>query len=1558
MPASPFSWVDERDADQPDDIINIPSDEDDEGIVHPAPDDDETSLDAGQAASFEEGVARIASTHGHCPSYDPQSGYQGTLYIDEIPPAFHPEEEDLVRFRDCPINAHSSSSRFLLNAHDVSSNVHAELSRLRSAIPHNVDVLGMKEMYERYEAKDNRYKFKSLSSLFVRQRYSYGKSVLFSEDEKKSDLMMLGRAQCDVDQLAVVGTPTSRFRLLLPTNTASIERYSWQLTMFPNKTSYHRLFKDKKCKVGSRVDGNSIFLGFVGTMQVFMIFSSRDEEPIGAGCHMSGSDNSVRLPYESWLHFVTFLIWCMDQAGIPGCTVENKILHGSPTLRMAENNAPAMKSPFIVIRDDKIEAFSETFDREYPIWVEEVRRKSACKIFTNTDPVLYIGMYGQKDILETQEDRKIHIRVVSKLIDFRHVAYFTIAPASTHSATWFPHRRVPCLDGLVRHYICNSPIRFLFIDEACTVPLTEATLEAYDEEHDILDRNSGTQEDAFIYMKNTISGTVTPCARCPLKNSTAKDCGVVLNLDRALMWWKGRLEPGMQIADKCVIPGVLTFPLGFSDNLGNVSCMKSSPQPIEAACKTLNDSMLDEYGIHQLVETGGCQIYNNVAHYMRPNGSPLDPAQSLHTSVVGITPMITRSTPDHFEPLFTLNETQVDALQTKSQNARNLRSIHDFKSKIANAAKHSSIGLRFENIIVINVNVLRSYDEELENNEDLEGDNRERLLKPQFVYDRIIWPMTDFWLSDHNMFGQRNRTLMMDMVEIFRPKMFPSCFLWVLTPVFTMLEVLTSSLWTDTNRTAFLRPAYAQTVACATALMERIFVYAISGNSTVFPYYLAKMTFIAESIAQDGKPVVTAFLSRKGTHTDFIGKWIEIKRELWPRRVSPEGDGDWRATAPLEAARSAIEFHWGRKAAEWFMRYAMIDQLHNYVPYPNWRMTPYVYAAEVGSFETMVLHLVHTWIKDVVAFASKKLIATFWATVDDEPENQAYMGVGQSGRQGVPGSGRQALAKLRAWMNESQPLSRKAWEDKYKGPYFLMHGRDPRIVPQTVIGTAVGKAFRDHLSLKRNKKNPGRPLVPNGEAQNLLPLIAQRIQSQHRTENWERVLDDAVHFAFVHAGVVFIPWSRPLANPPPRSSSSHPSAPPVEEDCWCLVILNKNPERPGTQSTLPWTGKSINVIAPPEPPKEMGEKWHIESCNLHNILDHLSQTGTAPEEVMAYSPFPGPAHGASRGYTEAWRSLQCLPQRAGGADQANPDESEQPDLRHGCIDVTHWLHRCLLFFSFVYAKLGSRSINKALRQNHLFEEFCNRPNMKNRCPLPVARNTPCPPPPPRSTGSDKKKTRGLTPYDKWKRGQLSDYYIQLQPFEDAKAFQTAKGIPGFQARFIRIFRSLFIALDPLFEPYHDDKRGKDFTDVNGVMLPVYMAIKLGLAYTTGENSSVLTSPNSSSYKYISLTLLERRWMEIEAAVSSSVWKSRGWEALSIIFPNWPTADLHRIVESGIAWAPKEVLDKMGGHVVIPRQPDSPYTEPDADEMLRASRASLVRPSPALTKLSESLDSHK
>lgn len=48
MPASPFSWVDEQDADQPDDIINTLSDEDDEGIVHPTPDDDEASLDAGQ----------------------------------------------------------------------------------------------------------------------------------------------------------------------------------------------------------------------------------------------------------------------------------------------------------------------------------------------------------------------------------------------------------------------------------------------------------------------------------------------------------------------------------------------------------------------------------------------------------------------------------------------------------------------------------------------------------------------------------------------------------------------------------------------------------------------------------------------------------------------------------------------------------------------------------------------------------------------------------------------------------------------------------------------------------------------------------------------------------------------------------------------------------------------------------------------------------------------------------------------------------------------------------------------------------------------------------------------------------------------------------------------------------------------------------------------------------------------------------------------------------------------------------------------------------------------
>lgn len=421
-----------------------------------------------------------------------------------------------------------------------------------------------------------------------------------------------------------------------------------------------------------------------------------------------------------------------------------------------------------MIRDDKIEEFSETFDREYPIWVEEVKRKSTCKIFTNTDPVLYIGMYGQKDILKTPEDREAHISVVSKLIDFRHVAYFTIAPASTHSATWFPRRRVPCLDGLVRLYIGKSTVRLLFIDEACTVPLTEATLDAYDEEHDIRDLDSGTQEDALIYIKYTMSGTVKPCARCPLKDSSAKDCGVVLNLDRALMWWKGKLEPGMQITDKCVIPGVITFPLGFSDNLGNVSCMKSSPQPIEAACKTLNDSMFDEYGIHQVVETGGCQIYNNVAHYMRPNGTPLDPAQSLHTSVVGITPMITRSTPDHFEPLFTLNETQVDALQTKSQNARNLRSMHDFKSKIKNAAKHSSIGLRFENIIVINVNVLRSYDEQLEN-EDLEGDARERLLNPVSFYDRFIWPLTDFWLSDHNIFGQSNRALMMDMVEIFRP---------------------------------------------------------------------------------------------------------------------------------------------------------------------------------------------------------------------------------------------------------------------------------------------------------------------------------------------------------------------------------------------------------------------------------------------------------------------------------------------------------------------------------------------------------------------------------------------------------------------------------------------------------------------------------------------------------------------------------------------------------------------------------------------------------------------
>lgn len=327
---------------------------------------------------------------------------------------------------------------------------------------------------------------------------------------------------------------------------------------------------------------------------------------------------------------------------------------------------------------EQLKDISDVFKEHYRQWTEDLHTRTQCSTFLHTDTLLYAGMYGQKDPVDTEEQRAAHIAWATSSVNYNFVDYLTVAPASTYKAQFAHERTKSKFAEIVRDY--GGQGYSLFADEQCRVPLTRESLREFDSRiaagREVIDGRS-----VPLYRRSP-NRVVEPFPRYPANWATAKTCGILMDFDRFLTWWRGQLEIGAPIIRRPTLEDVRTYALMFSRQVGNVASNHVSPQPLREFVRHLNNTIYDDLEIRNLVELGGFQAYNEVSHYVKPNGAVIDTAQGLHSAVAAIITMTSKAPRDTTSSLYALSATRQTSFLYNVQDAYANRPMRNFKSKI------------------------------------------------------------------------------------------------------------------------------------------------------------------------------------------------------------------------------------------------------------------------------------------------------------------------------------------------------------------------------------------------------------------------------------------------------------------------------------------------------------------------------------------------------------------------------------------------------------------------------------------------------------------------------------------------------------------------------------------------------------------------------------------------------------------------------------------------------------------------------------------------------------
>lgn len=391
------------------------------------------------------------------------------------------------------------------------------------------------------------------------------------------------------------------------------------------------------------------------------------------------------------------------------------------------------------------------FKEEYPTWAQQLYDNTGCDTFMDVDYRVYFGSFGEKDTVETPREIDHFVNYLSSIVSWHHVDFFSCAPASSYIADCTFQRRQPEIAGLM----AASQNTDLFMDRACTIPLNEQNLDAFDSAAGDM-REDASGNSPHLYMQD---GTSIP--RWPPRWEGAgirRETALLLDLDRYGPWHEGRLTPKSEQVPTVRLEGVELYRLAFSHHLGNASSSRVSPGPIRDFIEELNATVLRDLGIEGLIECAAFLAYNNFSHHTRANGAVPDPTLALMTGVAGASAFTTGRSPaeaDHIR-VYGLSAAAEGKYLTKKADAMGHKTIRDFTEKIQSAQARGNMAMRFEGTIAINVHKLRTAAEDL-------GEDQDSPLSGAWIYDNIIDPILGFWETDDNKVALR------DIVQVFKP---------------------------------------------------------------------------------------------------------------------------------------------------------------------------------------------------------------------------------------------------------------------------------------------------------------------------------------------------------------------------------------------------------------------------------------------------------------------------------------------------------------------------------------------------------------------------------------------------------------------------------------------------------------------------------------------------------------------------------------------------------------------------------------------------------------------
>ncbi|KZS86638.1 hypothetical protein SISNIDRAFT_498775, partial [Sistotremastrum niveocremeum HHB9708] len=224
---------------------------------------------ANQQAAVDQAVSDYIESERTNGTLDDTFGIPTTPHHPaQLPEQFEPDENDRLLYAQDHSATHNLAHIGSLTTEERADAIDGHIRRLRRSVPHIIRMSEMERLWDGYVNQDSDSDLKSLRFLTQRQRYEFDSAVAYPPTHRHCELINLRKVASDIDSISFVSTKNSGFDMVVPSGHMA---YQWRIALFPNHSSYLREFKERKAKIGFEVNENTVWMGRVRSLDVYII---------------------------------------------------------------------------------------------------------------------------------------------------------------------------------------------------------------------------------------------------------------------------------------------------------------------------------------------------------------------------------------------------------------------------------------------------------------------------------------------------------------------------------------------------------------------------------------------------------------------------------------------------------------------------------------------------------------------------------------------------------------------------------------------------------------------------------------------------------------------------------------------------------------------------------------------------------------------------------------------------------------------------------------------------------------------------------------------------------------------------------------------------------------------------------------------------------------------------------------------------------------------------------------------------------------------------------------